>query len=385
MFLIQLQFLTDCTGHTTSTTMKFIINKEVILDALQKVLGPTTSKQNFPILNSVLIASTGNKLKFTATDLDITIIVFKEANVLEKGKIAVPMKRFISIIRELPSGEITIELAKNNLLISCGKIEFRISTLNPAEFPQIEEEKEASLIKLNPVSLEEMIRMTSFCVGYEDVNYVLNGILFDITKDTITLVATDGKRLSFIKKQLPPNQPEIETKISFILPIKAVNELYKLIKEKEEDVFLFVKDNKVGLDFKDTQFITRPIDGEFPNYTQYVPNENKDKMVVDKQKFLLALRRADLLSTQDYQGVKIELKKDSLVVFKSTPQLGEVKEVVAARYTGASIEIGFNPGYLIDVLKNLNDTEINFEFFGTDKPAVLRKEGFVYLILPMKI
>ncbi|MFA5007891.1 MAG: DNA polymerase III subunit beta [Candidatus Omnitrophota bacterium] len=365
--------------------MKFIINKEVLLDNLQKVLGPTASKQNFPILNSVLISSAGNKLKFVATDLDITIITLQDANIVEKGKIAVPMKRFISIIRELPSEEITIEMVKNNLLIRCGKIEFKINTLNAAEFPQVEEEKDVSLIRINPLVLEEMIRMTSFCVGYEDVNYVLNGILFDITEDTISLIATDGKRLSFIKKQLPPNQPEIKTKISFILPIKAINELYKLIKEKEEDIFLFVKENRVGFDFKNTQFITRPIEGEFPNYLQYIPNETKDKLVISRQDFSLALRRADLLSTQDYQGVRFELKKDSLVVLKSTPQLGEAREVVEARYTGQNMEIGFNPNYLIDALKNLTDAEVSFEFFGADKPAVLRKEGFIYLILPMKI
>jgi DNA polymerase-3 subunit beta len=365
--------------------MKFIINKEVLLVNLQKVLGPTTTKQNFPILNSILITSSANKLKLVTTDLDITIIAFQEANIIEKGKIAIPMKRFLSIVRELPSEEITVELTKSNLLIKCGKIEFKINTLNPAEFPQIEEEKEASLIKINPLVLEEMIRMTSFCVGYEDVNYVLNGILFDINEDAIVMVSTDGKRLSYIKRKFPANQPELKTKLSFILPIKAINELYKLIKEKEEDLFLFVKENKVGFDFKDTQFIATPIEGEFPNYSQYIPNENKDKLVLNRQNFLLALRRADLLSTQDYQGVKLELKKDSLLVSKTTPQLGEAKEIVDARYTGTSLEIGFNPNYLIDALKNLEDAEVNFEFFGADKPAVLRKENYIYLILPMKL
>lgn len=365
--------------------MKFIINKEVILENLQKVLGPTTTKQNFPILNSILISSIGNKLKFTATDLDITIISFQEANIIEKGKIAIPMKRFISIIKELPSRDVVVELAKNNLLIKCEKIEFKINTLNPDEFPQIEEEKETSLIKINPISMERMIRLTSFSVGYEDANYVLNGILFEVNEDTISLVSTDGKRLSFVREKLPANQPEVKTKITFILPIKAINELYKLIKEKEEEVFLFVKDNRVGFDLKNTQLIARPIEGEFPSYSQYIPNENKDKLVINKQNFLLALRRADVLSTPDYQGVKLELKKDSLVVSKTTPQLGEVQEVIEARYTGPSLEIGFNPNYLIDALRNLEDEEVSLEFFGADKPAVLRKENYTYLILPMKI
>ncbi|MEI8349397.1 MAG: DNA polymerase III subunit beta [Candidatus Omnitrophota bacterium] len=365
--------------------MKFTINREVLLANLQKVLGPTITKQNFPILNSVLISSLGKKLKFIATDLDITIISLQETTIDEKGKIAIPMKRFFSIIKELPSQDVQLEVVKNTLIIKCGKIEFKINTLNPEEFPQVEEEKEVSFIKINPANLEEMIRLTSFSVGYEDTNYVLNGILFEIYEDSIILVSTDGKRLSYIKRKLPANQPEVKTKLSFILPIKAINELYKLIKERNEDVFLFVKENKVGFDFKDTQFIARPIEGEFPNYAQYIPNENKDKMVVNRQNFLPALRRADLLSTPDYQGVKLELKKESLIISKATPQLGEVKETVEARYTGPGLEIGFNPNYLLDALKNLDDMEVSFEFFGADKPAVLRKEDYIYLILPMKI
>jgi DNA polymerase-3 subunit beta len=365
--------------------MKFIINKEVLLENLQRVLGPTITKQNFPILNSILLITGDKKIKLTATDLDITIISFQEANIAAKGTIAVPMKKFISIIKELPPQDIVVELIKNNLLIKCENIEFKINTLNPEEFPKIEEEKEASLIKLDPISLTQMIQLTSFCVGYEDTNYVLNGILFEIFEDEIKLVSTDGKRLSFVKQKLPANQPEVKTKISFILPIKAINELYKLIKERSEELFLFIKENKVGFDFKNTQFIARPIEGEFPNYTQYIPSENKDKLVIDRQKLLLGLRRADLLSTQDYQGVKMELNKDGIIISKSTPQLGEAKECIDARYSGASLEIGFNPTYLMDALKNLEDNEVAFEFFGADKPAVLRKENYIYLILPMKI
>lgn len=365
--------------------MKFIINRDVLLAGLQKVLGPTTTKQNFPILNSILLTTGENKIKLIATDLDITIISFQETSVAAKGKAAIPMKRFISIIKELPPQDITIELIKNTLLIKCEKIEFKISTLNPEEFPHIEEEKQASLIKIDPINLTQMIQLTSFCVGYEDVNYVLNGILFEISEDEIKLISTDGKRLSFVKQKLPPNQPEIKTKLSFILPIKAVNELYKLVKEKDDELFLFVKENKVGFDFKDAQFIARPIEGEFPNYSQYIPNETKDKLVIDRQKLLLALRRADLLSTQDFQGVKLEVARDGLSLSKSTPQLGEVREFVEARYSGQNLEIGFNPVYLMDALKNLEDTEVALEFFGADKPAVLRKDNYIYLILPMKI
>ena len=364
--------------------MKFIINKDILVENLQKVLGPTTTKQNFPMLGSVLLTATKNNLKFTTTDLDITTISLQELDKVEAGEVAVLMKKFFSIIRELPPEQITIEKVKNNLLIKCEQIEFKVSTLNAEEFPQIQEKGGVSLIKIDPQELEEMIKLTSFCVGQEDSSYVLGGILFEIDQNKIKLISTDGKRLSFTEKKLPPKQPEITSKISFILPIKAVNELQKLVKGKVEEVYISVEDNRVGFDFKDTYFIARPIEGEFPDYSQYIPKEGKDKLVVDRKKLLFALKRASLLSTTDYQGVKLELKKDHLNIYKSTPQMGEVRETMDVRYSGGHLEIGFNPNYLTDALKNLADEEVCIDFFGADKPAVLRKEGYIYLLLPMK-
>jgi DNA polymerase-3 subunit beta len=349
------------------------------------VLGATETKQSSPILNSVLINAATEKIKFTATDLSITIISTQELTNTQEGQVAIPVKRFTSIVKELPSQEITLETNKNNLLIKCGKIELKMNTLPVEEFPQVQEEKGASLIKIDPQKLEEMIRLTSFCVGYEDVNYVLSGILFEITKDKIKLVSTDGKRLAFIQKTLPPAQPEIKTKISFILPVRAVSELSKLVKDEDGDVFLNVKENRVEFGFKDTWFVARTIEGEFPNYSQYIPGETKDKLMANRKELLAALRRANLFSTPDYQGVKLELKKETLSIHKSAPQLGEIKEVVGVNYSGANLEIGFNPGYLVDVLKNLEDQEVSVDFFGPDKPAVLKKEDYIYLLLPMKL
>ena len=365
--------------------MKFIINKDTLVDNLQKVLGPTTTKQNDPILSSILLSGSGKNVRFTTTDLDVSIISLTGADVVNQGEIAIPMKRFFSLVRELPPKDVVVEKLKNNLLIKCEKIEFKINTLNPEEFPQIKEVKGVSLIKINPQDIEEMIELTAFCVGYEDVNYVLGGVLFELTENKIRLVSTDGKRLAFAERKLPANQPEIKAKISFILPIRAVNELHKLVKDRQDDVYMFAEDNRVGFDFKETQFIARPIEGEFPDYSQYIPKEGKDKLVVSRKKILPALKRASLLSTADYQGVKLELKKDSVFIHKSTPQLGEVKEVVDANYSGANLEVGFNPTYLIDVLKNLEDEDVVIDFFGPDKPAVLRRQGYIYLLLPLKL
>jgi len=363
--------------------MKFNISKTVFLEELQRVVGPTTSKQAFA--DTLLISINNNKIKMVTTDLDITLISSREARVEKEGKTAVSMKRILSIFRELPDKEVVVEMERNNLLISCEDIEFKINTINPEQFPKVEEKKHTALIKLNTQDLEEMIRLTAFCVGSGEANYVLGGVLFELYGNEFKMVATDGKRLALSCKKLPASQTEIKTKITFILPIRAVTEIYKLIKERSDDVFLFVEENRVGFDFKDTQFLARPLEGEFPNYSQYIPAESKEKLIVDKKEFLLALRRAALLATSDYQGVKIELKKESMLVSKQTPQMGEVKESVKVKYNGVGLTIGVNPNFLIDVLKNIDDAEVMIEFFGSDKPAVLRRAGYIYLVLPMKI
>jgi len=365
--------------------MKFKISKEELLSHLQTVTGPTTGKQQAPILSSVLIEAKDGKIKFTTTDLDITIISTYTGGVIEVGSTAIPAKRFFSIIREFPTTEIIIEKKKNNLLITCGEIEFKVNTFNPEEFPQIKEEENISLIKVAAKNIEEMIRLTSFCVGAEDSNYALSGVLFEIFGGEIKLVATDGKRLSFTQKSLSSDQPEIKSKLSFILPAKAVGEIYKITKDKQGEVYLSVKKRKIGVQVDDIQLIARPIEGEFPDYSQYIPGVGKNKMVVNRKKILFGLRRASLLAAPNYQGVSLEVRKDGVVVSKSNPQLGEVKEVIDVQYNGPVFTIGFNPVYLIDILKNLEEDDVGIEFFGPEKPAVIRKEHYIYLLLPVKM
>ena len=148
---------------------------------------------------------------------------------------------------------------------------------------------------------------------------------------------------------------------------------------------IYVEKGNVGFDLRGTMFISKPIEGDFPNYAQYIPDPSKNKLSLKRKEFLASLRRAELLSVPDHLGVKLDLKKEEVIISKSTPQLGEIKENVPARYGGARIEVGFNPTYLIDVLKNIEIEDIEFEIYDVDKPAVLRLEDYVYLVLPMKL
>ena len=366
--------------------MVFLIKQNILLDGLNKASGPTTTKQNFPVLNSVLIETTNNnKIKLTTTDLNTTIITTLDAQILKQGKILVPFKQFISIIHEFPQNEITLELLKNNLSIKCENIELEITTLNTNEFPKTDQPKNISLIKIDPQELLYMIRLTSFSVGHEDTNYVLNGVLFEITNNTIRGVSTDGKRLSIITRKLPQNQPELKTKINFILSTRTINEIQKILKDKEEEIFFYIEDNSVGFDLKNIKIITRPIEGEFPNYSQYIPEPQTNKLTINKNDIFSSLKRAALFSTPDYQSVTLELKKNKIIINKATPHIAKIKEEINCQYTGKYFSVGFNPHYLIDVLKNIEEPSVNFEFVPPDNRAVLKKEDYIHIIVPMTI
>lgn len=364
--------------------MNISINRRELVEGLREVLGPTTTKQGIPALNSVLLCAQKEKLKLTTTDLDVTIINLIKAEIEEPGKILVPMRRFVSIVKEFSSDTVTLEKAKNNLNIRCGKAEFKINTIKTEEFPQKEEGKDAVTVKILPETLEEMIGLTYFCIGQEDVNYVLSGILFEIKENKINLVATDGKRLSYVNRDLPLNQAEVKQELSFILPGNAVAEIAKLTKNKQELVYLSFFKNDIEFDFKKTKIICRQIEGEFPSYAQYIPQEKGNQLEVNREDFIAVLRRISLLTTPEHRGVKLNFKKNKVIVYKATPQLGEAKEELEVKYQGQPLEIEFNPGYLLDVLRQITAPEVNFEFFGSEKPAVLKEKDYVYLLLPIK-
>ena len=300
------------------------------------------------------------------------------------GAITIPAKKLSDIIKELPDGEpISVSVKKNNLVnIECGKSVFKIMGLPKEEFPQLPEFKDKDSMILQQKKLKTMLKLTGFAISHDESRYVLNGVLFVIKPTYIRLVATDGRRLAMIedKMQLPKT---LERK--FIVPAKAVNELDKILGD-EGDVKIFFNENQVFFDTGKTRLVSRLIEGEFPNYEQVIPKETKDKMVAAKETFLAAIKRAALFTNQDSAAVKLELTKDKAVVSKSAPYLGEARVEIDADYKGKDVSVGFNPNYLIDLLKNINEEKIAFEVADPEKPGVIRIGAeYIYVVLPMQI
>jgi DNA polymerase III subunit beta len=362
--------------------MKVKASKETLTKGLEIIQNIISAKATLPILSNILIETQKDKLRLTATDLNIGISCVIPVNILEPGAITIPAKRFSGIIKELSDEEVEINTKKNNIVtIETKNCQFKIIGLPPEEFPKLPELKDKEVIKIEQSLLKHMLAQTSFAVSLDEIKYILNGILFKISKDSITLVATDGKRLAVSKNKL--TQPA-SREISFIVPFKTLQELDRNLSEDGE-LALIIGQNQVLFDFKDTIIISRLIEGEFPDYQQVIPPTSDQKIKADRQQLLLAVRRAALLATPDYQAVKLELFKDKLVVSKSTPDVGESREEIPVEYRGKEMMIGFNPVFLTDVLKVLPGTDVELEVSGSEKPGVIRSQGYIYIVLPMRL
>lgn len=362
--------------------MKFKVEKTILLNGIQTVQNVITSKSALPILSNILLETQQDKLRLTATDLDIGISCVIPVDIQEAGAITIPAKRFGDIIKELPTDSVSISTKKNNqVTINTDSCEFKIMGLSKEEFPKLPEFQNKEAVRLDQAALKEMLGLVSFAVSYDEARYILNGILFKIIKNNLTLVATDGKRLAVVEKKL--NQ-SLDKDVQMVVPVKTIHELNRNLKEDGE-LSVILGNNQVLFDLGSAIVISRLIEGEFPDYRQVIPPVVESKMKVNRGEFLLAVKRAALLATPDYQAIKLEVFKNKLVVSKSTPDIGESREEIPVEYKGRELVIGFNPGYLIDVLKNLHNEYLELELSDSEKPGVVRTDGYVYIVLPMRL
>jgi DNA polymerase-3 subunit beta len=364
--------------------MKFNTTKDTLVKGIQSVQTAINTKSSLPILANILIEATNDNLVLTTTDLDIGIVSTIPIKPNITGSITVPAKKFSDIIKEMPAEEtISISVKKNNLVnIDCDKNSFKIMGLPKEEFPQLPEFKDKESVVIPQKKLKSMLRMTSFAISHDETRYVLNGVLFVIKPTHVRLVATDGRRLAMIEErmQLPKT---LERK--FIVPTKAIDEIDRILGD-DGDVKIFFGDNQVFFDAGPTRLVSRLIEGEFPNYEQVIPKEAKEKMGVPRDKFLSAIKRVALFTNQESMAVKFDLQKDKLVLSKSAPYLGEARVEIDADYKGKEMSVGFNPDYIIDLLKELDQETVQFELTDPEKPGAVRVGGeYVYVVLPMQI
>lgn len=368
--------------------MKFTIAREQLINGLQAVQNIVSSRTTLPVLSNVLLRAEGKKLELTATDLDVTLSSSVEAEVKKSGAVTVPVKKFFGIVRELGNSEIEVEVdEKSACKIKSGSSYYKLNGLAAEEFPPMPVFGDRRKVVLPQEKVKAMLRKTSFAVSTDETRYVLNGIYVSLKDHKVTMVATDGRRLALTDEEVDVNQ---ESQAEFIVPTKAINELNRLLQAKGEVEIKFTE-NQALFDLKAEDgsavvAITKLVEGNYPNYKQVIPAESQERVALVREEFLQALRRAEIMTSEKSNSVKLALTKNNLTITANTQEVGEGRESLAVNYKGKDLSIAFNPGYLMDPLKALDNDEVFLELSDELSPGVLKINGpFLYVIMPMRM
>jgi DNA polymerase III subunit beta len=368
--------------------MNFTITKEQMLIGLQSVQNVVSMRTTLPILSNVLLRAEGERLEFTATDLDVTVACAVEAKIKKSGASTVPVKKLYGITRELGGSEIEIDVDEKNVCsVRSGASFYKINGLSAEEFPPLPKFKDDKRVEIPQETLKNMMRKTSYAISSDEARYVLNGIFISLKDHKMTVVATDGRRLALADEEVDVSE---KSQGEFIVPAKAVNELNRLLQDKG-DVELKYGENQAGFSLREEKglsvlIVTKLIEGNYPNYRQVIPSETKERISLVREEFLHALRRAEIMTSEKANSVKLTFGKNNLAITANSPEVGEARESLAVNYKGKELAIAFNPKYLIDPLNALTEDEIFVELIDELSPGVIKINGpFLYVVMPMRL
>jgi DNA polymerase-3 subunit beta len=368
--------------------MKITIAKEQLLNGLQAVQNVVGSRTTLPILSNVLLNARADRLELTATDLDVTISCSVPATVLSEGAATIPVKKLFSIARELGAPEIELETdEKHSCSVRAGASFYRINGLAAEDYPPMPQFQRNRQVVVPQEKLRTMLRRTSFAVSTDETRFVLNGIFFSLKEHKMTLVATDGRRLALTDGDV---EVPVDSQADFIVPTKAINELNRLLTDKGNMELKFSENQAAFTLIAENGFniviITKLVDGNYPNYRQVIPAEPQERVALPREEFLHALRRAELMTSEKSNSVKLAFTRNNLRITANTPDLGEAQENLAINYKGKDLAIAFNPVYMMDPLKALENDEIFLELIDELSPGVVKvTEPFLYVIMPMRM
>jgi len=363
--------------------MKFSATKEKLLEGLQQVQNVVSTRTTLPILSNVLLQAKEGAVHLTTTDLDVGVRGSFEANVDKVGATTLPARRLFTIIRELPSSEIAIEVdGKNAASIRSGQSFFKILGLPEEEFPPLPKFENAKVVTMRQKDLHDGLRKTAYAISTDETRYVLNGVLFSFKENRLTLVATDGRRLAMLDIELEfPRSHEAE----IIVPTKAVTELQRLLKDDGE-VKISVGSGQIAFDLNNTLLVSKLIEGNYPNYKQVIPSEAKERVTLERETFLNSLRRVSLLASDKSNSIKLNFSKNNIEITANTPEVGEARESLPVAYKGRDFAIAFNPEFLMAPLRNLTEDEVFFDLIDEMSPGVLKiQTPFLYVLMPMRV
>ena len=363
--------------------MKIICSKTSLLKGVNTVLKAVPSKTTMPILECILIDATLGKIKFTANDMELGIETTVDGSIQEKGIVALDAKIFSEIVRKLPENEVTIETdARLNTTITCEKAKFNIPGQSGDDFTGLPVVEKNESITLTQFTLKEVIRQTIFSIAVNENNKMMTGELFEVNGSLLKVVSLDGHRISIRKVELKENFGHIKV----VVPGKTLTEVSKILSgETDDDVRIFFTNNHIVFEFDETVVVSRLIEGEYYRIDQMLSSDYETKITVNKKELLSCIDRATLLVKEgDKKPIIIHIT-DASMELKINSQIGSMKEDIDIEKEGKDILIGFNPRFLMDALRVIDDETVDVYLVNPKAPCFIRddKETYTYLILPV--
>lgn len=364
--------------------MKIMTKKSVLLEPLQQVGGVVERRQTLPILANILLNLRGEILFITATDLEVEMKTSAQVEAEGEMDITVPARKMIDICRALPeNAEIKIILEGERMTVVSGASKFTLGTLPAKDYPLIEPTVAINRFSVSGNKLKKLIEKTHFAMAQQDVRYYLNGMLLEVREGRIRTVATDGHRLATSENAIE-QAPEFQV----IIPRKAVLELAKLLNDVSDTVSVEISPNHIRLSIGSTNFTSKLVDGKFPDYNRVIP-ENSEKIVyADRETLKNALYRTAILSNEKYRGIRFKLTNNYLELLAHNPEQEEAKEELEIEYQGEELIIGFNVGYLIEVLNVLETDRVKLLLNDSNSSCLVEEESSSnnqYVIMPMRL
>ncbi len=373
--------------------MKFKINRDHFANGLAQVLNVVGSKATMPILSNVLIEAEKDHISLTTTNLDLGIRCKIKAEVKETGAVTLPVKRLAGIVRELPNVDVTVDASPNHQIkLTSGGSTFRIMGIGKEEFPPLPEFGEEKAHSLAQDELASMLKSVAYAQSTDETRYILNGVYFNFKDGKLSLVATDGRRLALIAKEM---DIPAESSGAIILPAKTVGELTRLLDKgakvkinfnERRAAFQIATDKDASGLVDHVYLYSKVVEGNYPNYQQVIPKETHQRIKLERELLLQCVHRAALVCSEKANSVKIKLTSNLLEITAQSPDFGEAHESMAIGYSGPDLQVAFNPAFIMDPLKALSKDEVFFEVKDEVSPGVFKTlENFVCVIMPVRL
>jgi len=362
--------------------MKFQITRSAFIDGIRKVQNVISGRDNLAILQNVKIDATETGLTLTTTDLDITIKCQIDAEVKVPGSTTLPAKLLAAAISKAEDGVIEVAVdEKDQATITSGHARYRLAGKSSRDFPVISESEETSVYTISKAVLGEMFRKTAYAASQEDTRRALKGVLLSFKNGKLTMVATDGRRMAKVEQEL--EFPAVNEN-DIIVPSKAVAEIVRSL-SGEGDAKIIIRKANLCCEVDGVRIFSKLIDDTYPNYNVVIPTNLTETVQVDRQLLMKALERASVMSMDESRATLLTFEANLLTVSSGQSDIGEVKDEVAIKYIGEKIETGFNPAYIMDALRAIDDDEVTIKISNGHTPIIIAcSVPFIYVLMPLR-